>query len=83
MPSQSTVLAKERIERQREADERAQRADNARRAALENPKRQAAITLYQQERERAERQGKRVLRSIDDYRRTVPDWVVVEYGGAR
>jgi hypothetical protein len=82
MPSQSTVLAKERLARQREADERAQRADNARRNRLEDPKRQAAITLYQQERERAARQGKRVLRSIDDYRRTVPD-VVVEYGGAR
>jgi hypothetical protein len=82
MPSQSTVLAKERIERQREADERAQRADVARRDRLEDPKRQAAIALYQQERERAERQGKRVLRSIDDYRRTVPAWVI-EYGGAR
>jgi hypothetical protein len=80
--SQSQILARERIERQREADEREQRADNERRARLEDPKRLAAIMAYRIERDRAERQGKRVLRPIDDYRRTVPDFVV-EFGGAQ
>jgi hypothetical protein len=83
MPSQSTVLAAERAQRLREMAETEARADAARRAALEDPKRQAAVTLYQVERERAEKQGKRVLRSIDDYRRSVPLASVVEFGGAR
>jgi hypothetical protein len=58
-------------ERRQLAAERDARAESRRRALLEDPKRQAAVTAYQVERERAERQGKRVLRSIDDYRRAM------------
>jgi phage-related minor tail protein len=75
MPSQSEILGQERAQRKREAAERVARAAAARRQALDDPKRREAITAYRIERERAEKQGKRVLRAIDDYRRTVPEFV--------
>jgi hypothetical protein len=75
MPSQSEVLCLERQQRRREMAERELRAEAERRARLDDPKRRAAITAYRIERERAEKQGKPVLRSVDDYRRTVPEFV--------
>jgi hypothetical protein len=76
MPSQSEVLCLERQQRKREQAERIARAVAARREALDDPKRRAAITAYRIERERAEKQGKRVLRGIDDYRPMVPAYDV-------
>jgi hypothetical protein len=67
--SQSSILAEESRARRRLAAEREARALAARCAALEEPARQAAVTTYQIERERALRQGKPVLRTIDEYRR--------------
>jgi hypothetical protein len=76
MPSQSTVLCLERAQLKREMAEREARAESERRARLDDPKRREAITAYRVERERAENQGKRVLRGIDDYRRMVPAYDV-------
>jgi hypothetical protein len=66
----------DRIARRERSAERAAKAVAARRVALDDPKRLEAITAYRIERERAEKQGKRVLRAIDDYRRTVPAYDV-------
>jgi hypothetical protein len=76
MPSQSEILCLERQQRKREQAERIARAVAARREALDDPKRREAVTAYRIERERAEKQGKRVLRPIDDYRRMVPAYDV-------
>jgi hypothetical protein len=76
MPSQSEVLCLERQQRRREMAEREARAESERRQRLDDPKRREAITAYRIERERAEKQGKRVLRPIDDYRRMVPAYDV-------
>jgi hypothetical protein len=75
MPSQSEVLGLERAERRQRQRQAEARAEAARRQALDDPRRVEAVTAYRIERERAEKQGKRVLRPIDDYRRTVPEFV--------
>ena len=78
MAAQWQALARERDDMRaaRLAREARLAAEQQRRLADE--KRQAAVTLYQQERERAERQGKRVLPSVDEYRNSVPGWVRVD-----
>ena len=67
--------ADERDARQRLIDARiarAERARRARRAALSSQATADAIRRYREERERAERQGKPVLRPVDQWRGYAP-----------
>lgn len=67
-PRESVQLAQERDEMRERQQARIARAEAARRRALEHPATQAAITAYRIERERAAKQGKPVLRPVDEWR---------------
>lgn len=64
--------ADERDARQRLIDARMARAERARRAALSSQATAEAIRRYREERERAERQGKPVLRPVEEWRGFTP-----------